>query len=64
MVSSQNGQSVSVSYFQCDQQSHRLYRIVPSVYIVTHKQVVGIRGVPSYLLVKLCIYEMNNTNLE
>ena len=45
VVASQNGQTVSVSYLQADQQSHGLNRVISSVHIVAHEQVIRIRGI-------------------
>jgi len=44
MVTSENGQSISIPHFQSNQQSHCFNRIVSSVNIVTHEQIVSIRG--------------------
>lgn len=37
MISSENSDSVSVSNLKCDEESHRLYRVVSSVNVVSHK---------------------------
>jgi hypothetical protein len=42
MVTSQNADSVSVANFEANEQRHSLNRVVASVHVVTHKQVVGV----------------------
>jgi hypothetical protein len=49
MISSQYSQSISVSYFKCDQESDSLNWVVASINIVTHKQVISIWGCTTYL---------------
>jgi hypothetical protein len=48
VISSQNGNSVGESNFKRNQKSHCFHRIVPSVYIVSHEKIVGIRWLSSY----------------
>ena len=43
MVSTQNSDSVSVAHFEGHEQGHRLNRIVASVDVVSHEEVVGLR---------------------
>jgi hypothetical protein len=43
VVASQDGQSVSEPDFEGNKESHSFDRIVPSVHIVAHEQVIGLR---------------------
>ena len=43
MVSSQNSDPILEPHLQSDQQGHRLDRVVPSVDVVAHKEVVSVR---------------------
>ena len=43
MVSSQNCDPILEPYFQSDQQGDSLDRVVPSVDVVAHKEVVSVR---------------------
>jgi hypothetical protein len=47
VVSSQNGDSVTVSEFQSDEEGDGLDGVITSVDIVSHEEVVGIRRVAS-----------------
>lgn len=47
MVSSKNGNSISESNLEQYKKSYRLERIIASINIVSHKQVVGVRRKPS-----------------
>ena len=42
VVSSKDGDSVSKTDLKCDKESHSLNRVVSSIDIVTHEQVVGL----------------------
>ena len=42
MVTSQNADSVSVANFEANEQRHSLNRVVASVHVVTHEEVVGV----------------------
>ena len=48
VVASQDGYSVFVADFQSDEESDRLHRIVASIHVVTHKQVIRIRTLTAY----------------
>lgn len=48
VVSSENGESVSVPDFQSHKESHSFYWVVASVNVVSHKQVVGVRRSTTY----------------
>ena len=43
MVASQNSDSIAVSDFQRHKQRHSLHRVVATVHVVSHEQVVGVR---------------------
>lgn len=43
MISSQNGQTFSEPNFERNEQRNRLHRVVASIYIVAHEQVIGVR---------------------
>jgi len=47
VVASQDGDSVAVTHLQGDQQSHRLHRVVATIHVVTHEEVVGVWGLAS-----------------
>ena len=40
MISAKNRDSVSVAYFECYHKCHDLHRVVSSVYIVSHEEIV------------------------
>ena len=42
MVTTQDGDPVSVAHLQCDQECHCLNRVVATVNVVPHEQVVGV----------------------
>lgn len=42
MVSSEDGESVSVSDLESNEERHSLDRVIPSIHIVAHEQVVGV----------------------
>lgn len=42
MVTTQDGNPVSVAHLQCNQERHCLNRVVATVNIVPHEQVVGV----------------------
>lgn len=48
MVAPQDGDPVPVTHFECNQEADCLHRMVPSIYIVPHEEVVGVGAVPSY----------------
>ena len=47
VVASQNRDSMSVAYLKGNQQRHSLHRVVASVHVVSHKQVISVGGLPS-----------------
>ena len=47
MISSQNSYTVRIPHFQSDQETHSLHRVVTSVDVVAHEQIVGIRDLAS-----------------
>ena len=47
MISSQNSYTVRISHFQSDEEAHGLNRVVTSVDVVSHEQVVGVRDLAS-----------------
>ncbi len=42
MVTPQNADSIRVSNLEANEQRHRLHRVVASVHVVTHEEVVGV----------------------
>jgi hypothetical protein len=42
VVASQDGDAIAITNFQCDEERHRLDRVVPAVDVVAHEQVVGV----------------------
>lgn len=44
MVSSQDGESVSIPDLEGNQQGHCLNRVVASIHVVSHEQIVGLWG--------------------
>lgn len=53
VVSPENCDTISVPYFQCYKKRHRLERIITSIHIITHKQVVRL-WTPAANTKKLC----------
>lgn len=49
MITSKDGQSLWISDFQSDKQSDSLNRIIASINVISHEQVIGIRGLSSNL---------------
>lgn len=49
VVSSQNRDSISKAHFQTNQQSDRLHRVVTSIHIITHEEVISIGAFTSNL---------------
>ena len=49
MITSQNRNTVLEAHLKGDQERHCLDRVVASVDVVTHEQVVGVRGLSSNL---------------
>ena len=47
MISSEDRNSVLVANFQTDKEGHSLDRVIPTVDIITHEQVVGVRWLAS-----------------
>jgi 20S proteasome alpha/beta subunit len=47
VVSSEDGDAVLVADLQADKERHSLNRVVSTINIITHKEVVGIRGLTS-----------------
>lgn len=48
MIAPQNGDPIPVAHFQGDKQADGLDRVIASVNIVPHEEVVCVRAVPSY----------------
>ena len=44
MVSSQDGYSVSEADLKGDKKSHSLHRVISAIDIISHEQIVGVRG--------------------
>ena len=42
MIAAKNRDSISIAYFECHHKRHDLYRVVSSVNIVTHEEIVCI----------------------
>ena len=47
VVAAQDGDSVSITHFQGNEQRYCLHRVVTSIDVVSHKQVVGVWGLAS-----------------
>jgi hypothetical protein len=45
VVSPKDGYAVAVSQLHCHQEGDSLYGVITPVYIISHKKIVGIRGV-------------------
>lgn len=48
VVSSQNGNSIFVPYFEGDEECYSLNWVIPSIDIIAHKQIVSIWAIASY----------------
>ena len=48
VIPAEDCDSVAVPDFECHQESDRLHRVVPSINIVSHEQVVGVGTVAAY----------------
>jgi len=48
VVTAQDGDALPVADLQGHQKGHGLHRVVSTVYIVAHEQVVGVRGLSAY----------------
>ena len=44
MVTSENGNTMTVSHFECHQQCYRFQRIIPAIHVISHEQIIGIRA--------------------
>ena len=49
MITSENGDAILEAHLKGDQERDCLDRVVASIDVVTHEQVVGVRGLPSNL---------------
>jgi len=49
MVASKDGQSLWISHFQSDKESDSLNRVIASINVISHEQVISIRGLSSNL---------------
>ena len=49
MIASEDGDAVLEAHFEAYEQGHCLHRVVASVHVVPHEQVVGVGGAPSDL---------------
>jgi len=47
VISSEDGEALLVSHLHGDQKCHRFHRVIPSVDVVSHEQIVGIRRLAS-----------------
>ena len=47
MITSENGDAILEAHLKGDQERDSLDRVVASIDVVTHEQVVGVRGLPS-----------------
>lgn len=47
VVTPKNGDAISVSYFQGDQKGDGLQRVITSVDVISHEQIVRFRALPS-----------------
>lgn len=61
VVTAQNGDSFAVAHLERHQQRNCFNRIVSTIYIITHEQVIGVRGASSYSeqfhqIMKLAVY--------
>jgi hypothetical protein len=45
VISPQDRYTVAVAQLHCDEEGDRLDRVVAPVYIISHKEIVGVRGV-------------------
>lgn len=45
VVSSQNGDPISIAKFHCDEESDSLDGVIPAINIVAHEEIVGIGGI-------------------
>ena len=52
MISSKDSHSVFESNFENNQEGHSFHRVVPSVYIVSHEEVVGVWAFTTYTTYK------------
>ena len=58
MVSSKDRDSVWISYLQCDEKSHCLNRVITSIHVVAHEEIVVIRQLTSDLEEFLQVIEL------
>jgi len=49
MVTSEDGESILIAHLQGDKQGHGLHGVVSAINIISHEEVVGVRGLSANL---------------